>query len=290
MKHVIKKVEFYITNVCNLTCDHCNRFNNYNFKGWQNWNDYKDVYRRWAEYVDIEQIVFLGGEPLLNSSLNEWLKGIHELWPNCWKQILTNGYRLNQVKDLYQTCVDTKSWVGISLHNIHDKELLFDEVRKFLPGPLVEEHGPANNRYGADYCFQSFPYMRIPLWVQNNFTTSAVKTTPEGKYTLHNSNPELAHNICPMAMNKSYHFINGKLYKCGPVALFPEFDEQFGLDLSSEDRHLMNSYRPLTVDDFPTRGAEFLSNIDNVIPQCKFCDAHPAPIKIFPMRKGKNVQ
>lgn len=34
-------MEFYITNVCNLTCTGCNRFNNYKFKGFQRWTEDK---------------------------------------------------------------------------------------------------------------------------------------------------------------------------------------------------------------------------------------------------------
>jgi hypothetical protein len=35
--------------------------------------------------------------------------------------------------------------------------------------------------------------------------------------------------------------------------------------------HLLNSYQALSSDEFETRGREFLSHIDDVIPQCKFC-------------------
>jgi hypothetical protein len=55
------------------------------------------------------------------------------------------------------------------------------------------------------------------------------------------------------------------------VGLFPEFDQQHHFDISNEDRDLLNSYQPLTVDEFDTRGQQFVDNIDEVIPQCKFC-------------------
>ena len=52
-RYVLDKVEFYITNVCNLNCDQCNRFNDYKFAGWQRWSDYEAIHQRWAELVDI---------------------------------------------------------------------------------------------------------------------------------------------------------------------------------------------------------------------------------------------
>ena len=75
----LDKVEFYITNVCNLTCDECNRFNNFSFKGWQRWQDYEAIYADWNSKLDIQQLVILGGEPLLNPSICEWITGINSL-------------------------------------------------------------------------------------------------------------------------------------------------------------------------------------------------------------------
>jgi hypothetical protein len=111
-----------------------------------------------------------------------------------------------------------------------------------------------------------------------------------GKFSLHDSDPEVAHQTCSFRMFKNYHMINGKLYKCGPVALMPEFDEQHHFEISDQDRVLLNSYRPLTVDEYDVRGEEFLRTIDNVIPQCKFCpeNLEYKPIT-FGIKKIKNI-
>ena len=123
-RYVLDKVEFYITNVCNLNCDQCNRFNDYKFAGWQRWSDYEDIYRRWASLVDVKHIVILGGEPLLNPSINEWIRGLADLWKKP-VQILTNGTRLNHTPGLYETLLSwhsdptiAKHWIGISVHNL----------------------------------------------------------------------------------------------------------------------------------------------------------------------------
>jgi hypothetical protein len=55
------------------------------------------------------------------------------------------------------------------------------------------------------------------------------------------------------------------------VALMPEFDQQHNFDISSQDRELLHSYLPLSVNEFESRGQNFLNHIDDVIPQCKFC-------------------
>ena len=77
----IDKIEFYITNVCNLTCSGCNRYNNYKFAGWQNYDDYADIIQQWSKKINLIKPVILGGEPLLNPTINKWVEGLRAAWP-----------------------------------------------------------------------------------------------------------------------------------------------------------------------------------------------------------------
>jgi len=273
-KHFFQKIEFYITNVCNLNCDGCNRFNNFNFSNWQRWADYESVYEQWAQYVDIDQIVILGGEPLLNPDILDWVYGINRVF-NRNVQILSNGTRINKVRGLYEALQVNGNWMGISWHNPDTVDEFDREVRQFLKGEVMRINGnhPLNT-FKADMMWIDQYGTKIPLWIQYDFYQSAVKVTDQGAFTLHNSDPVVAHAKCGFARYKNYHFIRGKLYKCGPVALFPEFDQQHQLALSDSDRTLINSYQPLTADDYETRGEQFLSQIDQVIDQCKFCPSN----------------
>jgi uncharacterized radical SAM superfamily Fe-S cluster-containing enzyme len=98
---LIDKLEFYITNVCNLTCNGCNRYNNYKFSGWQSWDEAEPILTRWAEKIDIRHPVILGGEPLLNPDIVKWIKGIRKLWPDhSGVQVQSNGTRIDRVPDL----------------------------------------------------------------------------------------------------------------------------------------------------------------------------------------------
>ena len=270
-KHLFSKIEFYITNVCNLTCEGCNRFNNYSFAGWQRWSDYEADYAKWAEYVDIDKIVILGGEPLLNPDILDWVYGINRIFKRN-VQILSNGTRLNNVKGLYEALQANGNWMGISWHNPNTIDEFESEVHKFLRGTIIRlEKDDPRNEYGADIAWIDQNKVAIPLWIQYDFYDSAINRAHTGKFVLHNSRPHVAHNSCGFRIHKNYHMIKGKLYKCGPAALFPEFDQQHGFDISDEDRLILNSYRPLTADDYPTHGAEFLANIDNQLAMCKFC-------------------
>lgn len=286
-KRTIPYAEFYITNVCNLTCEDCNRFNNLKFRGWQSWHDYADTYARWAELVDIGQPVILGGEPLLNPTILDWIVGLHKLWPNTGKQILTNGTYIDKIPNLFDICYENRTWIGISKHRDDDLLELESKIEKYLGGISVKNHSPTGRAgpAGGNY----FYYNRgvgLTVWEQYMFTSSALTTNANGKMSLHDSDPKLAHSVCNFAQCGCYHFIHGKFYKCGPVALFPELDAQFGLDLSDSDRQLINAYEPLTVDDYEHRHEQFFADLDQPIPQCKFCPESLNVKKIYPIVKG----
>lgn len=283
----IPKVEFYINHTCNLTCNNCNRFNNHHFVGWQNFNDYKLELEQWANYVNIEQIVIMGGEPFLNPSLLDWVDGLNSLW-NTPVQILSNGTRLNKTKKLYDR-LHNGNWLGISWHNRNHKDMLLEQIYSFMQHPIkLPWNINEDLKTGDQLEFIDANGVKIIVWVQDEFGPAAVKLE-DGKFTLHNNNPEEVHPTCGFVQNKCYHMIEAKLYKCGPVALFPEFDKQHNLNISDEDRQLINSYKPLGVEEFETQGKEFLANIDNVIPQCKFCPVgwHESPELIYPEIKGR---
>ena len=142
---------------------------------------------------------------------------------------------------------------------------------------------------GADYAFLDQNGVKISASVQDSFYNISIYSNSNGKLTLHNNDPELAHRDCGFVKYKNYHFIRGKLYKCGPVALMPEFDQQHTLTISDEDRNILNSYQPLTVDNFAQHGKDFLDNIDNVIPQCKFCPTNFVNQKLIAVSKKQNA-
>ena len=131
---MFNKIEVYITNVCNLTCEQCNRFNNFDFKGWQRWSDHADQYQQWAKLIDLKSITILGGEPLLNPDIVSWVRGLNVTF-GIGVQILTTGTRLNQVKGLYDAIAyarprnGTRNSIAVSLHNLDDLDSLQQNIR-----------------------------------------------------------------------------------------------------------------------------------------------------------------
>jgi hypothetical protein len=271
-KILIDKLEFYITNVCNLTCSGCNRYNNYKFSGWESWADAEPILTKWAEKIEIKHPVILGGEPLLNPDIVQWIQGLRRLWPRySGVQVQSNGTRLDLVNGLYEALNPVEgNWIGISLHSEEHKEPLFSRIRNYLKHPITESEDPTHPT-GSRYQFVDSTKRQVHVWVNDHFVQSNIIEKPNGKFGLYNSDPDIAHEVCTFRQFKNYHMINGKIYKCGPSALMPQFDDQYHFDISEEDRMIMRGYRGLAVDEFDTRGKEFFRTIDDVIPQCKFC-------------------
>jgi organic radical activating enzyme len=297
MHSIPNKVDFYITNICNLTCERCNRFNNFDFKGWQNWNDYEEQYTRWSKLVELRAITIMGGEPFLNPSLKDWIAGLNRLF-GIEIQVLTNGTRFSHSKNLYPLflyrSLKTRALnhIGVSLHNIDDWEVMREDIYNFLETPVREyKKGDAENIWNSDWYFIDKNGVMVNVYISNSFDTASIKFNEYNRFVLHNSPVELAHQNCSFVQWKSYHFIKGKLYKCGPAALMPEFDAQHPFDISDEDRILLNSYQPLSADNFEEYHDEFFKTLDDPIAQCKFCPAGDSdPITIYPVRKGKNFK
>jgi len=288
-RYLFDKLEFYITNVCNMTCSGCNRFNNYKFSGWQSWDEAEPILTEWAKKIDIRHPVILGGEPLLNPDIVKWIVGVNRLWPDhSGVQVQSNGTRIHKVKGLYDVCTNG-NWIGVSLHADEDREGIFQNIRDFLVAPITETKN-TNDPIGSEYQFIDVNKTYVHVWNNDIFYQSSILERPMGKLSLHDSDPNIAHENCTFRKFKNYHMINSKIYKCGPAALMPEFDEQFNFEISDEDREILNSYRPLTLDEYDTRGADFLHHIDDVIPQCKFCPENYAPKQItFGIKKTKTV-
>ena len=293
MHAIPNKVDFYITNVCNLTCQNCNRFNNFDFKGWQRWSDHAEQYKRWGELIDLKAITIMGGEPLLNPTIVEWIHGLNDAF-GIEVQVLTNGTRLTQVRGLYDALAHAtprngnKNSIAISLHNLADLEQLQADIHEFLEGP-VEQNTHRPDLWNADYQYSDRNGVFINVYFQNNFNTSTVQVNKEGRYALFNNDPAIAHGACTFVKFKSYHFIRGKLYKCGVVAVLPEFDQQHPLALSTDDRELMKNYRALKITDSDTAKQQFVANLHQPIDQCRFCPEQYNGDQIFSQHK-KDLQ
>lgn len=312
--HNLPRVEFYITNVCNLNCTNCNRFNNYAFSGHQLWSTYKDQYREWSKRLEFKSIGILGGEPLLNPEFLDWINGLSELWPTTKLNILSNGTQLDRWPELYNLILESNNQIQLkfSIHGKSLKQSTISKIENFLHGDIVKKYDRMSfpdsewqNMWeiirGPDWpdCPSADDYYLLPLAIQqecethhdlgpqiwtdangvsvqvtlvNYFVNSTIIPDIESQsFNLYNSDPDKAVNNC---MSKyCHHFVRGKLYKCNIVSILPEFDDQYYVNMSDEDRELLLMYRPAEHDWSDESLANFLTDLKTgkSIQQCKFC-------------------
>jgi len=124
---------------------------------------------------------------------------------------------------------------------------------------------------------------------ENQFSQSSLILEPGRAPRLHQSDPVKAHSVCGFVQSKCYHFVKGQLYKCGPVALFPELDKKFGLDLTDQERQLVHGYSPASIELDAEAIKAFVARIDDPIQQCQFCPESFDTREIFAEHGRKTI-
>jgi organic radical activating enzyme len=164
---------------------------------------------------------------------------------------------------------------------------------EFLPESIKDEL--INKFFISHQIWTDANGVRLEVSLTTRFFTSAVTYTElTNEITLHNSDPVKAVKQC--ISKYCHHFSKGKLYKCGAAGLLPDFIKQFKINLSQEDREIINSYVPAETTWQDIQLTTFLENLTQglPIPQCKFCSesyeeidfqAGPKKIKIVKNEK-----
>lgn len=261
--------EFHITNVCNMTCKGCNRMSDDNFKGFSLWSQLEKTYKAWSKEIEAPSISLFGGEPFLNPELPQWIEGVRSLWPSSHIALATNGSRIRMVPDLYELLLHNRILLSVSLHNKLHRAKLLEDIKWLLKAPLTYKFDNSQ-KYLEILDITDANRVRVQVkFVYYFHEGPVIKNIETGKKTLQQSDPIKAHDVCH---SKYCHmFWEGKLYKCGLAALFPMYDEQFGLDITDCDRKLLQSYQSLSLESTRETKKEFIRQIREPIDQCKFC-------------------
>jgi len=277
-KFELDAIEFYITNVCNLSCSNCRTFNNFVFRG--HYKFCAELYQPWAEILNLKNIEILGGEPTLNPMLREWIIGIRNLWPDTEINLVTNGTRLRPLKWLHDVASEYKINIKISAHSQDIRPTIVDEVfSAFGHCKLIgrkrqfDNGGPVNcveiiSNKGVKILFQSYEHFQISPFRNKQFE-------------FYNSDPEKAHRNCKIA--NCHHMIDGRLYKCGFVSTAAEFFAQHNRPVPN----LLQQYRPLSAEDVTSQ--QVLDKFQKHIPQCSLCH-ESNPITHIDSKLKKNIK
>ena len=126
-KPVLDYVESEIAEYCNLNCKGCSDFCNLcTQKRYYALEEFKKDYERLAQlFSEVKKIRLMGGEPLLNPRLTDYVIVCREIFPDADIRIVTNGLLIPRLSD-------------IQLKTIKENHVKFDisnypPTRKILP-------------------------------------------------------------------------------------------------------------------------------------------------------------
>lgn len=202
---------------CNLSCQGCTTFSDLKWAGYVTWDEGRSGIEPWLSRLKFQGWGAMGGEPLMNPDLKNWLEGIRKIMPYTQIRFVTNGLLLHR----YRWVVDLLHELGNSVlkisYHMQDAQLdaEIDRVRQRFAWQSVSEFG-------------------INRWVTNNDFTFQIShpqkflKTFRGPYNdmmPHNTAPAEAFDLCVQKRCPMIH--NGFLYKCGTTALTPDILDRF---------------------------------------------------------------
>lgn len=269
-KVLLNQAHWYITSTCNLTCSQCYSFNNFAVKGHERWIDNESFVVKWSKLVDISGFGILGGEPMSNPDCDLWVKGLRTHFSNTSDfKIFTNGTYLHKWKKQIKEWIDLGVIISVHIHNLSQYDKVISDIYSIINkyNYTTNKNGKQYPEYYDDYDFIIFINNKPAFLVEkDNYFVKFGPTYDKGIYKFNNSNAEDVHKSCPSLLKDCPYFFKGKLYKCGPVVGGREFIKKYKTEQYVKD--LLDSYRPISLDDDVKTEIEKLKNY---IPQCSLC-------------------
>lgn len=152
----------------------------------------------------------------------------------------------------------------------------FKSLPEFIQKECREIHGFSDETFaeihGLKVLYTDANGVRIRLLKGYEFTLPSLMPNQETQsFDFWSSDPKKALDACHI--KTCHHMIDGKLYKCGPVALWKEFAEQYKVNMDPMQEKLVYSYEPASHDWDTEKMRKFIKNLGNreVIPQCHLC-------------------
>lgn len=217
-KPVIPFLEMQVNRACNLSCKGCTTFSDLKWSGYHTWAEGRSWLEPWLEHVELPAIGYMGGEPLLNPNIQEWIEGVSEMLPHSQQRFVTNGTLLQ------------KNWNVFHALRKHGNSVF--KITQHVSTPALQD--------AIDWIFDTFDWEQvtefgITRWRERGTDFRFQITKPEtfmimfkGDYenmAPFNNNPAEAFKEC--CQQRCPLLYMGKIYKCGHLAHIEDLLERF---------------------------------------------------------------
>ncbi len=208
--NIMPHIELHISDMCNLNCKGCTHFsplfNEINAVIDEKINDVTKIKRLFDEIFRID---ILGGEPLLNPDLKEYVIRLREMLPKTFIQIYTNGILIPRLDDdVLQAIHDSN--VGISISEYLPTHKMIDEILKKL------------NQFNIRY--------HIAAYDSKQMFNKPISLSADSKYPF----------MC--ISDGCITVSDGKIARCPTLMYINRFNEYFGLNLPTDGIKEIDSY------------------------------------------------
>ncbi len=226
-------LETHVVDTCNLKCKGCMHFSNIATKA--NFPDLEDFDRDFARLSELFTNIFIirlmGGEPLLNLRLKEYIRIARHYFPASEIRVVSNALLVSQQsKELWKAMRDNHVDMDISPYPPTMQDI--DAIREVL------------DREGIPYGSLSGTLQRF---------RKSLTLTPS-------NNPAEAVQIC---QSSHCHFLRkGKIAKCPLPLLIEDFNQAYRYDIRSNDYY--DIYEEQS-------GSELRRKLKQYADMCRYC-------------------
>ena len=236
-------LEFHLADHCNLNCKGCAHLSNISEPRFANLEQYtKDMIRLRELFWGIERIRLMGGEPLLNRQLPDFIEATRACFPDADLHVVSNGLILNnEQSELLKT--------------MHENHCSFN-ISQYPPSTQrIKQIQALCNLYGVT-CLVSSPV--------NVFRTCI---DPEGSQV-----PAESYQKCDVT--HCTFLREGTLSNCIMPYILPRFSELYGKSMTAGAADIIDIHNP-DID-----GLAILEKLHAPIECCKYCNT--SDIKVYP--------
>lgn len=255
------RFEVNLADHCNLNCQCCDHFSPLAKPAFLDFEQYERDVRRLAELSEhkMERATLLGGEPLLNDRLIDYIRVTREAYPQAHIAVFTNGLLLDKwgkERGLWEVVNEYDVEFNVTVYPI---DVDFDPVKEAL-----EQHHIPYSEQGVSLHYNKNRKALVHfLYDVNPFEHDRVKWSTRHPFDLNGMQE-------PFQFANCYHFNecitlrNGHLYTCPIIPYSSFFNEYFhqNLETSLED----------SVDIYSVKSyEELVERLTRRPPFCRYC-------------------
>jgi len=230
MKPILPFVESMLIYPCNLKCDACSTFSDIKTQGYVGVEQGIAWLQPWSERMEIQAWGAMGGEPLMNPQMYDWIVAVRELLPNAQIRFVTNGLLLEKHWRIVELLTDIGNCIlKITVHLEHSKiKSAIKRIQDTYDWKPVHEFGIDRWSLDNDCKFQ----INYPKWFTQTFRNTYNDMAP------YDSNPADAFDNCHQQTCSM--LLEDKLYKCSQTALIPGIWNKHGKPNSEQWQPYLN--------------------------------------------------